>query len=83
MKRIIRNVFRKFGFDIIKADPLSRLRTVHTGNLTLYKTKTGNYYLPTDAGTDEIAGAIRNNKIFDKSVYEIAKQYIKLGKTTV
>jgi FkbM family methyltransferase len=83
MKRIIRKLFRMFGFDIIKTDPASHLRTVHTGNLTLYKTKTGNYYLPTDAHQDGIANAMRKDQVFDVEIYDIAKKYIKPGSTVL
>lgn len=82
MKKVLRKITRKFGFDLVKiAD--DQKKTVKTDRLSFYRTKTGNYYLPTDAGTDEIAAAIKGNKIFDKSVYEIARQYIKPGTTAV
>jgi FkbM family methyltransferase len=82
MKKVIRKITRKFGFEIVKVDK-DQKKTVKTDRLSFYRTKTGNYYLPTDARTDEIAGAIKNNKIFDKSVYEIAKKYIKPGTTAI
>ncbi|MBF0123251.1 MAG: FkbM family methyltransferase [Candidatus Omnitrophica bacterium] len=70
MKKIVRKIIRNLGLE---------KKSVKTGRLSFYKTKTGNYYLPTDACKDEIAGAIKKGKIFDKSVYEIAKKYVKPG----
>lgn len=45
--------------------------------LKMYKTDTGNYYLPRYAIQDAIRNDIIGNKIFDEDVYEIAKFYIK------
>ena len=45
--------------------------------LKLYKTYTGNYYLPRFAFQDMIRNAIIDNKIFDNKIYEAAKDYIK------
>ena len=54
-----------------------RLKIFNLKKLKLYKTKTGNYYLPQFAFKDLIRNEIINNKIFDKKVYETATQYIK------
>ena len=45
--------------------------------MKLYKTETGNYYLPQFALKDLIRNEIIDNKIFDKKVYETAIKYIK------
>jgi FkbM family methyltransferase len=82
MKKLVKKITQKLGFEIVKVSREQK-RSVKTNRLSLYKTKTGRYYLPTDAGADEIVAAIKNNKIFDKSVYEIAKQYIKPGTTAI
>lgn len=83
MKRVIKKLFRMMGYDITKAEPAANLKSAHTGNLTLYKTKTGNYYLPTDAHQDVIANAIKKDLVFDVEIYDIAKKYVKPGTTVL
>ena len=41
-----------------------------------YKTSTGIYYLPFFAFKDGIKNAIIDNKIFDKHIFDVAKNYI-------
>ena len=77
MKKIIRKILNLFGYDITIVS-LGR-KTVKTKNLTLYKTTTGNYYLPTDAKADIVVQTIIGNSIFEKEVLEIAAKYIKKG----
>ena len=76
MNRTIENYIRSIGFKII----IKRLpkKSERSERLTLHKTSTGNYYLPTDAHQDVVARAIRNNEIFDEDVVNIAKSYISL-----
>lgn len=62
-------------------------RSIHTDKLlglkpkierqTLFKTSTGNYYLPNDAPDDAIVADIKANKIFEPYVYDTAVKYIK------
>ena len=54
-----------------------RLRIFNLKKLKLYKTATGNFYLPQFALKDLIRNEIIDNKIFDRKVYETAIQYIK------
>ena len=54
-----------------------RLQIFNLKKLKLYKTSTGNYYLPQFAFKDLIRNEIIDNKIFDKKVFEIAKNYIE------
>ena len=54
-----------------------RLKIFNLKKLKLYKTVTGNYYLPQFALKDLIRNEIIDNKIFDKKVYETAIKYIK------
>lgn len=54
-----------------------RLKIFNLKKLKLYKTKTGNYYLPQFALKDLIRNEIIDNKIFDKKVYETAVKYVK------
>lgn len=82
IKKIIKQVMRSFGFDIIRYQKHVNAKSIKTKRLSFHKTKTGNYYLPTDAYEDIIALAIKNNMIFDEMVYEVAKKYIQ-PETTV
>lgn len=66
IQQVIRRIHQKF-----------KKKSIRTNKLSFHKTKTGNYYLPTDAHADEIACAMKNNLIFDLNVYEVAKKYIK------
>ena len=54
-----------------------RLKIFNLKKLKLYKTKTGNYYLPQFALKDLIRNEIIDNKVFDKKVYETAVKYVK------
>ena len=54
-----------------------RLKIFNLKKIKLYKTTTGNYYLPQFALKDLIRNEIIDNKIFDKKVFEIATKYIK------
>ena len=78
MQDLIKSLRRRFGFGV--AGPAAkRPRTVRTSALTLHSTVTGNYFLPTDAHEDIVAHAIRNNRIFEKEVVDLARQYIRRG----
>ena len=54
-----------------------RLKIFNLKKLKLYKTTTGNYYLPQFALKDLIRNEIIDNKIFDRKVYETAIKYVK------
>lgn len=54
-----------------------RLKIFNLKRLKLYKTVTGNYYLPQFALKDLIRNEIIDNKIFDKKVYDTAIKYVK------
>jgi FkbM family methyltransferase len=54
-----------------------RLKIFNLKKIKLYKTATGNYYLPQFALKGLIRNEIIDNKIFDKKVYEIAIKYVK------
>ena len=54
-----------------------RMRLFNIKKLKLYKTKTGNYYLPKYAYKDIIRNHIINNSIFDEHIYNLAKEYIE------
>ena len=77
-KSAIHNLFRKIGYDIVYYSK-PRRQSTNMNQLSYYETETGNYFLPTNAVNDIIANAIINNKIFEKEVVDIAKEYIKPG----
>jgi FkbM family methyltransferase len=80
MKNLIKKLINSAGYDIRKktadtTNPKSR----KTDDLTLYKTATGNYYLPTHAYEDVVANAIKNDQVFEKDIVDTAFKYIKEG----
>lgn len=77
MKELFKKIIRTLGFDITRYSKPKKSQ--RTNKVSLYKTVTGNYYLPEDAHQDDIANSIKNNLIFDVEIYEIAKKYIKPG----
>jgi len=82
MKKAIKSIMNSIGYDITKIHK-KQIKSVSSNQLSFYKTKTGNYYLPTDAHLDEIINHIKNDQIFDVKVYEIAKKYIRQGTTSI
>lgn len=82
MKNSIQQVLRKFGYEITKLD-LKKSKSYRTNQVSFYKAKTGNYYLPTDILVDEIAFAFKNDLVFDLNVYETSKKFIKQGTTVL
>jgi FkbM family methyltransferase len=81
MKKLILNVFHFFGLEISRYKGGKKSRK--TKSLTLYKTITGNYYLPTHAYDDMVANAIKKNQVFEKEVIDLASKYIKPGDTVL
>ena len=81
MKKMIRTVFHCLGLEITKYTPHKKSKK--TKNLTLYKTETGNYYLPTDAYDDIVANTIKSNQVFEKEVVDLASKYIQKGNTVL
>ncbi len=76
---IIKKILNNFGIDIVRGYK----KSVKTKNLSFHKTKTGNYWLPRDAHSDHIANAIKENRIFDKPIFEMSKIYIKSNSTVL
>ena len=62
--------------DALGIEVPGRRKSRRTDRLTFYQTATGNYYLPTDARGDVIAGAIKSGKVYDAPIFEIARKYI-------
>ena len=47
--------------------------------LKLFKTRLGNYYLPTNVPTDIIIKEMMAGRVFESEIVEVAKKYIKKG----
>jgi FkbM family methyltransferase len=47
--------------------------------ISLYQTSIGDYFLPTDLHTDTVINTMKEGKIFESEIIEVAKQYISLG----
>lgn len=78
MKKIINYIFKKLGYKIIKIKPkIVKTEEEIQNGLIKYNTETGVYYLPANSKNDIIANHIKNNKIFEKEVVDIAYTYIK------
>lgn len=81
MKKIISSIIRKLGYELVRnGNPTKSKRTK---KLSYYETETGNYFLPSDAINDEIAAAIKDNRVYDKEVVDIASKFIKPGTTVL
>lgn len=83
IKKKFKKLTRYFGFEIIRSQNVANRKSIRTNRLTLHKTVTGNYYLPTDARGDIVANAIIENRIFDEEVVRVAKKYIIPGTTVL
>lgn len=83
MKRIIKQLVNKVGYDIVRyrkedAEVL-RQKSKKTDKLKLHNTATGQYYLPEDAYEDVVANTIINNEVFDHEIIACAEKFIKPG----
>ena len=79
MKTLIRSVLSNFGINIVRAHKKSK----KTNEISLHETATGKFWLPKHAYSDCIANAIKEGRIFEEPVYEIAKKYIKPNTTVL
>lgn len=78
IKEGLQKIVNSLGYKISKFDKNTSLKKSFKSNaLSLFETKTGKYFLPTHAHQDVIAIAIKQDKIFDEPILEIAKKYIK------
>jgi FkbM family methyltransferase len=78
MRKLIKNILGAFGLQIsrIKNEEVTE-KSKYSKRLTLHDTKTGKYYLPTDAVEDVVANAIKSDLIFDNEIVDMAAKYIK------
>jgi len=51
--------------------------------LVLYQTPIGNYYLPTGISRDVIINEMKEGRIFEPEIVDVAKRYIKNGSTVL
>ncbi len=79
MKKVIRKLFNRAGYEITKTGECAKLfqDVSHEEGLSYYKTPVGNYYLPKNNKKDIVAQLMRNGKIFEPEVVELATRYIK------
>src|SRR4029434_7086812 len=67
LKRLVRPIIRKVGFDVVRYHPiLPAPGSTRTTSLTFYETATGKYFLPTDAQGDIVANALKSGGIFEE-----------------
>ena len=81
MIRVVNKLLHVFGVELSRYRKAKKSRK--TKNLTLYRTATGNYYLPADAHKDIVANTIKNGQIFEEDVINLASKYIKPGNTVL
>jgi len=84
IKKFLISVFKKLGFTV----KITNLRTTEKyragstdGELDLYETPTGKYYLPSAAKNDYVANAIKKGLYFDEEILDVAKKYLKKDTT--
>jgi FkbM family methyltransferase len=80
MKKIIKYLFKRLGFRIVRESANQR-KTSYSKDLSFYKTKTGHYYLPKNAHSDIVVQSIIRDQIFDEPIVSTALDYVKKGTT--
>jgi FkbM family methyltransferase len=83
MKQFVRGVMRRFGLDVVRYRPDAFPKSVRTDAVEYVTTATGNYYLPRDAQADVIAVAIRQGRVFDEEIVNVARKYIRPGSVAI
>lgn len=82
MKKILRNISNKFGYDIVKNNNYGinkyKSQSDEPG-LDFFDTPLGKYYLPGNAPRDIVAAHIKKGVCFEKEVFEECAKYIKPG----
>ena len=74
LKKIYWKISKKIGFVLLIRD---ERKSIHSDKLKKYTTSTGTYYLPKYAYQDVVRREIIKNRIFDESVFNLSKKYIK------
>jgi FkbM family methyltransferase len=84
MKKSIRNILNRFGYDTIKIPKRKNYFSKKENNrLNFYETPIGNYYLPTDNPNDAVINCMKYGEIFEPEIIETASLYIKEGCTVL
>lgn len=80
MKRILKSLANRFGFEVTRISRVDRVISADPhGDLDYYKTPHGNFYIPRDAPNDVIVNCIKSGKIFEPEIVETARKFIKPG----
>ncbi len=74
VKHFLKSLLRFFGVEVSRYR--KPLKSVRTKRLTFHDTKTGKYYLPTDAHEDIVANAIIRNEVFEQEVIDCARDFV-------
>jgi|SRR6185437_14653233 FkbM family methyltransferase len=78
MRKLIKGVLGIFGLQLSRIPKqATKEKSKYSKRLTLHTTKTGKYYLPTDAVDDVVANAIKSDMIFEKEIVDMAAKYIQ------
>jgi FkbM family methyltransferase len=84
LKKLVRPIIRKVGFDIVRYHPIVPAPgSTRTTSLTFHETRTGKFFLPTDAQGDVIANTIKSGGIFEEELVNLARRYIKPGTVVI
>jgi FkbM family methyltransferase len=81
LKKLLKSLINQVGFDLQKLPKkeTSNLPLEMEGETRLYKTPLGNFYLPVNAPDDIVINLIKDGKVFEPEVVEVAKRFIKKG----
>src|SRR4051794_8129837 len=77
MKKLILRIINALGYNLVKKEQVGIEKSTYSKELSFYETKTGKYYLPTDAKADAVANAIKEDRIFEREIVELAAKHIK------
>ena len=81
IKKGLRFIANRFGFDFIKTEKYrigTRFRKKSSDPfLDYFETPNGNYYLPKNNNGDIVANAMKEGRLFDEEIVNLAKRYIK------
>ena len=82
MKKIFRQILNKFNYDISKlyynGSEKFKIDSKENG-LALYKTPSGDYYLPSFLKKDLVKNTITRGLVYDEEIIELAKSHLTAG----
>ena len=83
IRNFIRNIAQKFGYDFVKTLDYKHgkqfKRESDDPGLDYYKTPIGNYYLPKNCTSDGVANRMKEGKLFDEIIIDVARAFIRPG----